>query len=282
MDEFTQESIINISTSAIRDFMRTHNLPQWPPEDYWWFGLMHAWGFPWWRLDKGKPISISELNGALYDLDVQDTEIRKPGAHTILELDNIAFVYRERRFKDGSQVLKIAPHIKGLGFNKCGHTFINARGSALALAEYLIEIDRVIPALKTACVQAYNDGLRENRIREIKLETAKVFLHDFFKGELPPNIVEYEIADSTPGAADLIRLVIHDEGTPFWRTRLFDIPYDCREFLQSDYVQTFIDDLGLQFGALELFEDEDTGEKFPIARYRPYESETEKEGLLDE
>ena len=65
MDEFTQESIINISTSAIRDFMRTHNLPQWPPEDYWWFGLMHAWGFPWWRLDKGKPISISVLSMTL-------------------------------------------------------------------------------------------------------------------------------------------------------------------------------------------------------------------------
>ncbi len=281
MDEFTKESIINISTGVIRDFMRTHNLPQWPPEDYWWFGLMHAWGFPWGRLSLGEPMSVSELNNVLYDLDVPIAEIKKTGAHTILKLDNIAFVYREKRYKDGRQVLKISPHIKGLGFNKCGHTFINARGSALALAEYLIEIDRSIPALKTTCVQAYNEGLRENRIREIKLETAKVFLLDFFKGELPPNVVEYQIADSAPGAADLIRLVIHDDGTPFWRTRLFDIPYDCRELLQPDYIQTFIEDSGLQFGELELYEDEDTGEKIPIARYRPYESETEKKGLLD-
>lgn len=282
MDEFTQSSFINISTNAIREFMRTHSLPQWPPEDYWWFGLMHAWGFPWYRLEKGKSLSVSELNYALLDLDIQETEIKKSGAHTVLELDNIAFVYREKRYKDGSAVLKIAPHIKGVKFSKCGHSFINARGSALALAEYLIDIDRAIPALKAACLQAYNDGLRENRIREIKLETARVFLLDFFKGELPPSVVEYEIADSVPGAADLIRLVIHDEGTPFWRTRLFDIPFDCRELLQADGVQTFIDDFGLQFGALELFEDEDTGKKYPITRYRPYESETEKLGLLDE
>ena len=34
--------------------------------------------------------------------------------------------------------------------------------------------------------------------------------------------------------------------------------------------------------ALELFEDEDTGERVPVARYQSYESEKEKEGLLDE
>lgn len=281
MENFIKEEIINISTKAIRVLMRTDDLPLWPPEDYWWYGLMHAWGFPWYRSNEGKAPSVSELNNALYDLDVPETEISQPGAHTMLELDNIAFVYREKRYKYSNSVLKIAPHVKGEKYSKCGHSFINARGSALALAEYLIDIDRIIPALKTACLQAYYDGLREKRIREIKLETARVFLLDFFQGELPPTVVEYKIADSTPGAADLIRLVIHDKDTPFWRTRLFDIPYDSRYQLQADGFQIFIDNPRLQSGALELFEDEGTGETVPITRYWPYESETEKDGLLD-
>lgn len=282
MDEFNQHDFINIATNAIREFMRTGSLSQWPPEDLWWFGLMHAWGFPFYRLFKENQLSVSELNNALFDLDVQETEIKKPGAHTVLELDNIAFVYREKRFKDGIKVLRVAPHMKGYGFNKCAHTFIDASESALSLAEYLINIDRAIPALKDACLQAYNDGLRENRIREIKLETARVFLLDFFKGELPPSVVDYEISDSTPGVMDIIQLVIHDEGTPFWRTRLFDIPFEFRHHLLPGHVQTFIEDHGLQFGRLELIEDDTTGEKIPVVSYRPYESETEREGLFDE
>lgn len=282
MDEFSRDSFINISSGAIRDYMRLNNLPQWPPEDYWWFGLLFAWDYPWKRLFLGKPLSASELNNALYDLDVQETEIRKLGVHTIIELDNIAFVYRGKGVKDGSTELRIAPHIKGVEFNKCRHNFINARGSALALADYLIEIDRTIPALKIECLWAYEDGLREKRIREKKLETAKGFLMDFFKGEMPPSVVAYEIVDSTPGAVDLIRLVIHDEDTPFWRTRLFDIPFELRDKLSPNHVQPFIDDYGLQFGKLDLLEDKDTGEISLIARYQPYVSEAEKNGLLDE
>lgn len=119
-------------------------------------------------------------------------------------------------------------------------------------------------------------------MRDAKLNNAKSFLMDFFKGKLPPNLVDYVIADGTPGAADLIRLVIHDDDTPFWRTRYFDIPYDSRELLRAEHIQTFIDDFGLQFGALGMVEDKETGKSLPIARYQPYMSETEKYGLLDE
>ena len=89
-------------------------------------------------------------------------------------------------------------------------------------------------------------------------------------------------SEAYPGAADLIRLVIHDDDTPFWRTRYFDIPYDSRELLRAEHIQTFIDDFGLQFGALGMVEDKETGKSLPIARYQPYMSETEKYGLLDE
>lgn len=268
MDKFTQDRIINISTKAILDFMRTHNLPQWPPEDYWWFGLMHAWGFPWWRMDAGKPFSVSELNQALLELDVQETTIKTPGVHTVLELNNIAFVYREKRYKDGSAVLKIAPHVKGKKFSECGHSFLYARGSAHALAEYLIGLDRLIPSLRTACRQAYNDGLQERRIREIKYETAKFFLSDMYNGNLPSCIADFDIADSTPGAADLIRILVRKEGEPMWRHRLFFIPYDIRNYLPADYIQSFADGESLNDADLELFEDVETGEIVPIIRYR--------------
>ena len=267
---------------VILDFMRTHNLPLWPPEDYWWFALIHIWASSWTRVRSGAPLSVRALNRALLDLGVGEKEIRKQGAHTYLELDNLAFVYREKTFKDGRMAFKIAPHLKGAAFGKCGHTFLDVRGSALELAQRLIETDRIIPDLKMVCARAYRKGLQEKQIREHRHETAGKFLEDFFHGALPAGVVQYEIADSTPGAADLIRLVVHDEGTPFWRVRLFDIPYDIREFLQADYVQSFVEQPDLQFGALALFADDETGENIPVATYRPYESETERLGLLDE
>lgn len=104
----------------------------------------------------------------------------------------------------------------------------------------------------------------------------------FFKGEIPSCIVDYEIADSSPGAADLIRLTIHDHDTPFWRTRSFDFPFESRNLLIQDHVQTFLDETNLQYGALEILIDDENGDKYPVAHYRPYESEVERLGLLDD
>ena len=281
MEEFNNRAC-EMAEHVILDFMRTHNLPQWPPEDYWWFALIHIWASAWTRVRNGAPLTVRALNRALLDLGDGEKEIRKQGAHTYLELDNLTFVYREKTFKDGRVAFKIAPHLKGAAFGKCGHTFLDVHGSALELAQRLIDTDRIIPDLKTVCVRAYWKGLQERQIREHRDETAGEFLKDFFHGALPTGVVQYEIADSTPGAADLIRLVVHDEGTPFWRVRLFDIPFDIRGFLQADYVQSFIEQPDLQFGALELYADDETGENIPVARYRPYESETERLGLLDE
>lgn len=276
------DTLCAVARNAIMSLVRTHNLPLWSEEDYWWFGLTNAWSTPWWPTAGTKPVSGQALRQALLGLGIPESSFHKPGAHTILELDNLSFVYREKRFKNGRVAFRIAPHKKGVGFGRCGHSFMDAYGSALDWAQCLVEMDRAVPALKSSGIQAFKDGLQERRIREIKLETARVFLLDFFKGELPSAIVAYEISDSAPGACDLIRLTIHDEGTPFWRTRLFDIPYEMRNYLLADDVQTFIDECGLQFGALEMFEDEETGIKYPITSYRPYLSETEKEGLLDE
>ena len=180
MDE-TVKTICEIGRGAILDLLRTHSLPQWAPGDYWWWGLVHAWGSRWWRWE-GAPISVAALDRALAELGVRQTEISRRGAHTLLELDNLAFVYREKTYVDGRTVLKIAPHLKGKRFRECGHTFIDAAGSPLALAQYLLDVDRAVPELKAVSLDAYREGLRDRRIREIKLQTARAFLADFFRG----------------------------------------------------------------------------------------------------
>ena len=114
-----------------------------------------------------------------------------------------------------------------------------------------------------------------NRVRVVGTvqyyEAAGVWLQDHFHGELPASYVGYEIADSTPGAADTIRLIFHEPDAPFWDKRYFDIPYGFQDLLQMDGVMDFVNDLDLRMGCLEMFVDETTGEKIPITRYEPYD-----------
>lgn len=222
----TQEQLINISTKAIRDFVRTGTLPQWAPEDYWWFGFIHAWGMVWRDLSKEHPLTVAAFERALKDLELDDSEIHGRGAHKYLELDNITFVYRDRHYKNGSSLLKIAPQIKGKKFSECAHPFIFPYGFALDLALYLLEIDRTIPALKEACLQAYYDGLCERRVREIKHKIAEERIREYFGGTMPECIISIIIRDSTPGAADRVHVVINGRGAPIWKTLVIDIPYD--------------------------------------------------------
>lgn len=276
----TEYTILEVSRSTILEFMRTHSLQEWRPEEYWWFGLIHAWGFP--RLfTEGSPITLQALNNALLDLEVSEECIRQSGAHTFLSLDNISFVYREKQNREGQSLLRIAPHIKGASFITCAHSFMNVRGSAYELAQYLIDVDNSIPSLKLVCADAYQEGLKEQKKRNEKLECAKSFLNSLFDGVIPSCIVGCEIADSIPGAADIIRLVIHDSGTPFWRTRSFDVPYDERLYLTCEHVRSFIEDSNIQFGKLEVFDNQETGERIPVIQLRPYVSEAERLGDLD-
>lgn len=221
------EHVLHIVRQTILDLIRGHEDISWAPDDYWWYGLQFAWA-PFDYMRHGEPVKENALYWALLDLEVPLERIVKRGAHTYVELDNITFVYRTRHFKGGYEPLEIAPHMKGLKFRQCNHCFIHPRGSVYDLAQRMIDLDRWIPEIKTTALQANYDGQQEQKIRDIKLQNAEVFLRDHFHGDLPESIVEYEIADSRPGAMDLIRLTIHDEGRPFWDTRYFDIPYDDR------------------------------------------------------
>jgi len=123
-------------------------------EDCFWHGVIAVWPCPWEFSRKGERVTVQDLNRALMELDVQEFEISKPGAYTFLELDNIAFVYRDRPFKCGMKLLEISPHIKGKPFRKCFHSFFCFKGSALAIAQFLIDFDREIPEMKAACIAA--------------------------------------------------------------------------------------------------------------------------------
>lgn len=218
----------------------------------------------------GDPVKEKDLYWALVDMDVPRESIVTRGARTYVELDNITFVYRTRHFKGGYEPLEIAPHIKGRKYTQCGHSYIHPQGSVYELAQRMIDLDRWLPEIKDTAKQAYLDGLQERKIREIKLQTAGVFLRDHFQGEIPHNVVDYKIYDSEPGAMDFIRLSILDDGKPSWAVRYFDIPFDNRNLLFRDAVTDFIEKQNSRRGWLEMFLDEDTGESIPILVYEPY------------
>lgn len=248
------QNITAYAADSIRSFVRFHSLPQWPAKDYWWFGLTHAWVGPLlpFRRECRRRLTVESLNGALAELDVAPDAISRRGAHTFLELDHIAFVYRVKQYKDGSRVFLIAPHLKGERFRDCAHSFIEVWCTELDLAQALIEIDRAVPALRTECEKAYYEAIQEKRIREIKLETARAFISDYFDGDVPEKIVSLQIADSIPGAVDLIRVVAQDKGGTEPQIRMLDIPYDLRERLQKGYLETFLADPSLDFGTVAV------------------------------
>lgn len=263
------EQVLPTVRKVILDFMRGYEVP-WAPDDYWWYGLQHVWSPPDF-MQQGEPVRENELHRALIDLEVPRERIVKRGAYTYVELDNITFIFRTRHYKGGRESLEVAPHLKGHKFRQCGHSFIHPRGSAYDLAQHMIDLDRWVPEIKVAAKQAYCDGLQERKIRSIKHQTAGVFLHDYFQGDLPENVVHYSISDSKPGLMDIIRLTIYEEGRPFWETRYLDIPFEAREMLEKDIVKDFIEDPRIRLGCMEMYVDEDTGDEVPVIRCTPFE-----------
>ncbi len=268
MNELT-EQVLPTVRQVILDLMRDHEDISWAPDDYWWYGLQFVWSPP--DLTRhAEQVRENALYWALIDLEVPREWIVKRGAHTYVELDNITFIFRTRHYKGGHESLEVAPHLKGHKFRQCNHSFIHPRGSVYDLAQRMIDLDRWVPEIKVAAKQAYCDGLQERKIRSIKHQTAGVFLHDYFQGDLPNNVVHYSISDSKPGLMDIIRLTIYEEGRPFWETRYFDIPFEAREMLEKDAVKDFIEDLSLRLGCMEMYVDEDTGDEVPVIRYTPF------------
>ena len=153
--------------NSVLELMRTNPELTWSPDDYWWLPLQELWTTPGF-LRSGEAIQELDLYEALVDAGVDGGKIVNRGAHTFIELDNIDFVCRSRHFKYGNDCIHIAPHIKGLKFSKCGHSVIAPCGEVADLVWLILFLDWLTPKIKETARQAYFDGLKERKIREIE------------------------------------------------------------------------------------------------------------------
>ena len=264
------ETICNNVEEFILLTLRLHPQCNLGEGDCWWLGVVSSW-HEWASGHDGKPVTESAFHACLLGAGVPESAFSKPGAHTWVDLEHISFLYRTKHYKDGSSALILSPHFKGRRFHDCGHLFLEAQGDPDDLARMMLDLDRCIPRVKDVGKKALLKGYQERKVRSIRYEAAGVWLQDHFHGELPASYVGYEIADSAPGAADTIRLIFHEPDAPFWDKRYFDIPYGFQDLLQMDGVMDFVNDLDLRMGSLEMFVDEETGEKIPITRYEPFD-----------
>lgn len=262
------DHVNHIVESSILDCLRWHPETNWDENTCWWLGFQMVWGEQGYA-DAYNRVTESCLNIALRKLGVPESSFRKPGAHTYVDLDNVSFVYRTKIYKDGTRRLLVAPHLKGLKFNQCGHSFISAMGDTQLFARYMLDLDKCIPEARIAARKAFYQGKQEQKVRDIKYQAAGAWLNEYFHGEMPEGYIGYCIADSKSGAMDIIRLAFEKEGSPY--NRYFDIPYEFRDFLQMDGVMEFANDPDFRMGSLEMFVDEVTGEKVPVTRYEPFD-----------
>ena len=246
--------------------MRSRTNLQWAPDSYWWPGIQLAWVNPFWPGSRGKALTADQLNKRLIEFGVPTESIKNSGRHTLLELGNISFVYRDKQYKYDGPVLQMSPHIPGKKFSECGHAFVNPRCSADELVTFMLAINESVPAAQSASLDAYQDGLRERKEREIRQQVADEYFSRLFNGDIPGEIVSCTIADSVPGAMDLIRFTIRDNGARWSPKRAFDIPFSDRDRLPSpDWIRDFISDPHLLNAIMEIFDDE-SGESVPVLR----------------
>lgn len=262
--------------------MRSRTNLQWTPDSYWWPGIQLAWVNPFRPGIRGKTLTTDQLNKRLIEFGVPSESIKKSGKHTLLELGNIAFVYRDKQYKYDGPVLQVSPHIRGRKFSDCGHAFVNPMCSADELVTFMLAINESVPAAQSASLDAYQDGLRERKEREIRQKVADEYVNRLFNGDIPGEIAYCSIADSVPGAMDLIRFTIRDNGAQWSPKRAFDIPFSDRDRLPSpDWIRDFISDPHLLNAIMEIFDDE-SGESVPVLRITSsLDIETEEENICE-
>ena len=261
------ESIVRVCVNNTLSLMRSRTNLQWTPDSYWWPGIQLAWVNPFWPGSRGKVLTTDQLDKSLIEFGVPTESIKKSGKHTLLELGNISFVYRDKQYKYDGPVLRVSPHILGKRFSECGHAFVNPNCSADELVTFMLAINESVPAARSACIDAYQDGLRERKEREIRQRVANEYANNLFNGNIPSEIAYCTIADSVPGAMDLIRFTIRDNGSQWSPKRAFDIPFSERARMPGpDWILDFISDSNLLHAIMENFVDDESGESFPVWR----------------
>ena len=246
----------------------------WGADGWFWHGLQAAWSnlqflsrrpsSPW----NGPVATTSELTDALLANGVLSGAVRPFGAHVLVTLENISFVYRAKHYKaDGSHLL-VAPHITGLPFGKCGHTWVHPAAPLPDFAELMLWLDRSVPLVREACRDGVTDSARESAERAIKTKTAAVMLTEIFGGDIPDSVTFHVDGHRHPADLDIVRLDVRHGREP-WETHRVDIPLDLpRECFPL--LPDLLSDPGFPCALVESFTDDETGETFLILRDKAF------------
>ena len=160
------DSIVRICAENTLRTMRSHPYLQWAPDSYLLPGIQTVWIRPFAPGSSGGTLTAAQLDKSLAAVGVPAAAIKRYGSLRTVELENIAFAYRDKRTRNGGNKLMISPYLPGNGERR--QSFVNPTGPADALAAYMLTIDSCVPAAREACLEAYQAGLRERKVREIR------------------------------------------------------------------------------------------------------------------
>lgn len=208
----------------------------WDEHGWFWIGLQLVWSsLSSHRFDEGSwngPLATADdLTSALLSRGVPRSSVRAFGAHTLVTLDNLSFVYRAKRYKGDGNRLLVAPHITGLPFNQCGHSFIHPFGPLAEFADAMIILDKSVPDMRKACKTAITDARAERAERAAKTPAAESMLREIFGGAIPDNIRFHVAGLRHPSDLDVVRLDLrYKEGTMTANYQVdipLDLPREC-------------------------------------------------------
>jgi hypothetical protein len=246
----------------------------WNEHGWFWTGLQLVWsnlsscrlsGENW----NGPVATADDLTAALLSHGVSKSAILPFGAHTLVTLNNLSFVYHAKHYKSDGDHLLIAPHITGLPFNKCGHSFIHPYGPLSDFAEAMVYLDKSVPDMQQACRTALADAQTESTERAARTLVAETILREIFGGVIPDNIRFHVAGLRNPSDLDVIRVDIRYRDGKYGSNRQVDIPLDLpRECYHSlpEMIQDLSDSESYHW-YIESFYDDETG-WFPILRNR--------------
>ena len=244
-------------------------LAGWSDESYFWIALQSVWsslhhyavsaGGDW----NGLPAGADELTAALRGLGVPGSAFRPFGAHTLVTLDNISFVYRAKRYRNGPHLL-VAPHVTGLPYSGCGHTEVHPYDSLPGFAQTMVLLDKSVPDMRDACAAAITDGRKECAERAIKTPAAEALLDGIFGGAVPRNVRFHLDGLARPGDLDIVRLEIRDEPDGPWHAHVVDIPLDLPRECLPLLAPLCLDPAGdMPHSRVEVLFDDETGGHVP-------------------
>ena len=271
--------------STVRSLHRSHDLNHlpvnWTDQGWFWFAFQSVWSTLSGVLREpvtswnGPAATADDLTAALVGRGVPRTAIRPFGAHTLVTLDNVSFVYRAKQYKPEGSRLLVAPHITGRPFSGCGHSFVHPFGTLDDLAETMVRMDRAVPQIRQACLTALGDARKESAERAIKTRTAETLLSDIFDGAVPENVRWHVDGARHPEDLDVVRLEIRHGGGTVPPVRWVDVPLDLPRECIPSIAEMCLEPWGdVTRAYIELFIDEDTGEYVPVQfNYGPFGDE---------